>query len=151
MCFAFETAGSSSLCSYTTSSNRVPFVRKSPALNTVLSCSKARKSSPRYKFLPCLPLPPFFPPVKSETLGENYFTYKDTNSIITFFSISDIFHCVLSGSLLARMQVSLLATWLCLALGKFPPQQQSKTAFISLTCILAECFTRLHKKKNIAK
>lgn len=28
--------------------------------------------------------------------------------------------------------------WLCMALGKSPPQQQSKTAFISLACILAE-------------
>lgn len=34
-----------------------------------------------------------------------------------------------------RAQVSLLDAWLCLALGKSPPQEQSKTAVM---CILAE-------------
>lgn len=37
-----------------------------------------------------------------------------------------------------RAQVSLLDAWLCLALGKSPPQEQSKTAFVSVMCILAE-------------
>lgn len=85
MCFAFGIAGSSSLCSYTTSSNHVAFVRKSPAFLAVLSLA-VRQETAAQCTNSSLPLTPSSsPPVKTGTLGDNDLTYKDTNSIIYIF------------------------------------------------------------------
>lgn len=137
VCFAFEITGSSSLCSYTTSSNRVPFVRKSPALLAVLSLAVRQETAAQCTDSSLPPSPCFSPPVKTGSLGDHYLTYEDTNSIIYIFQhLQDIPLCVIRQPLVSAGFP--LDAWLCMALGKAPPQQQSKTALISLACILAE-------------
>lgn len=85
MCFAFEIAGSSSLCSYTSCSNHVPFVRKSPGLLAVFSLAVRQETAAQCTNSSLPPTPSFSPPVKSGTLGDKDFTYEDTNSIIYIF------------------------------------------------------------------
>lgn len=65
MCFAFEIAGS--LCNYTTSSNHIPFVRKSPALLAILSLAVRQERAAQCTNSSLPPTPYLSPPVKSGT------------------------------------------------------------------------------------
>lgn len=65
MCFAFEIAGS--LCNYTTTSNHIPFVRKSPALLAVLSLAVRQERAAQCTNSSLPPIPYLSPPVKSGT------------------------------------------------------------------------------------
>jgi len=68
------------------------------------------------------------------------------------FSISHVHHQVFPGSLLVKVQVSLLDARLCSALESPLHNGSSKTAFISLLCGLAESvLPDCNNKQNIAE
>lgn len=152
MCFAFEIAGSYSLCSYITSWNHVPFVRKPPALLAVFSPAVRHERAEQCTNSSPPPISSFSPPLNQGCLEIMISPMKIQTASSTSFSISHIYHHVLSDSLLVKVQVSLLDAWLCMALRKPPPQQQHQDCLhFSHVHFSWECFTRLHNKQNIAE
>lgn len=140
VCFAFEIAGSYSLCSYITNWNHVPFVRKPLALLAAFSCSKARNSRAMYTFLPT---PPVLPPLKSGPLGDNNLTCEDANG--TLYASRHPPHAPSHAlrQLLVRVQVPV---W-----TRDPEKDAPTTAAPVLPAPLSRgCFTRPHNKQNVA-
>lgn len=152
MCLAFEIAGSYSFCSYITSWNHVPFVRKPPALLAVFSLAVRQETAEQCTNSSPPPNSSFSPPLKSGPLGDNDLTHEDTNTVVYIFQ-----HLPHTPSHVFRQPSGESAGFPfgCMTLHgpeKPPPQQQQQECLhFSRVHFSWEWFTRLRNKQNIAE